>query len=80
MNEWLCLAKKSKRVFNNMLISHGYSEKVVGELWKWYNPPDMEDVASFWNAFLQKHNEQIFLPNRKTARRHHIPKNIDNYI
>lgn len=39
--------KKAKRLFKQMLQSHGYSEKVAEELWKWYDYSDKKGVASF---------------------------------
>jgi hypothetical protein len=41
------LGKKAKLLFKQLLFSHGYSEKVVEELWKWYDFSDKKGVASY---------------------------------
>ena len=39
--------KKQKQVFKILLKNKGYSNKVVDELYKWYDSSDKEGVASF---------------------------------
>jgi hypothetical protein len=41
------LGKKAKRAFKILLVSHGYSEKVADELWKWYDFSEKKGVASY---------------------------------
>jgi hypothetical protein len=41
------LGKKAKLLFKQLLFSYGYSEKVVEELWKWYDFSDKKGVASY---------------------------------
>jgi hypothetical protein len=41
------LGKKAKLAFKKLLLTHGYSEKVADELWKWYTPSEKKGVASF---------------------------------
>jgi hypothetical protein len=41
------LGKKAKLAFKNLLASHGYSEKVADELWKWYDFSEKKGVASY---------------------------------
>ena len=41
------LNEKPKHIFKNLLQEHGHSEKVVDELWKWYNFSEKKGVASF---------------------------------
>jgi len=36
-----------KLAFKNLLISYRHSEKVAGELWKWYDFSEKKGVASF---------------------------------
>jgi hypothetical protein len=43
----MLLSKKAKLAFKNLLINHGYSEKVAEELWKWYNFSEKKGVTSF---------------------------------
>jgi hypothetical protein len=31
----------------NLLVSHGYSEKVTDELWKWFDSSEKKGVASY---------------------------------
>jgi hypothetical protein len=33
---------KSEQSLNKLLFDSGYSEKVVAELWKWYDPSKKE--------------------------------------
>jgi len=40
------LSKKAKRTFKNLLLTHGYSEKVAEELWKWYTFSEKKGIAS----------------------------------
>ena len=51
MNEWSGLDNKAKRAFEIMLISYGYSKKVVDKLWKWYDSSEKEGVASYWEQY-----------------------------
>jgi len=41
------VGKKAKFIFMKLLLSHGYSEKVVEEIWKWYDFSEKKGVASF---------------------------------
>jgi hypothetical protein len=41
------LDKKAKLTFTSLLVSYGYSEKVVDELWKWYDFSEKKGVANF---------------------------------
>ena len=41
------LISHEKLGFKNLIIKHGYSEKVANELWKWYNFSEKRGVASF---------------------------------
>jgi hypothetical protein len=41
------VGKKAKLIFKKLLLSHGYSEKVVEEIWKWYDFSEKKGVASF---------------------------------
>jgi hypothetical protein len=39
--------KKTLLIFKRLLVSSGYSEKAVNELWKWYNPANKKGLASY---------------------------------
>jgi hypothetical protein len=41
------VGKKAKLIFTKLLLSHGYSEKVAEEIWKWYDFSEKKGVASF---------------------------------
>jgi hypothetical protein len=41
------LSKEAKRVFKDLLLANGHSEKAADELWKWYNFFEKKGVASF---------------------------------
>jgi two-component SAPR family response regulator len=41
------VSKKAKRLFRQLLLSHGYSERVAEELWKWYDFSEKKGVASY---------------------------------
>jgi hypothetical protein len=41
------VGNKAKLTFKKLLISHGYSEKVADELWKWYTFSEKKGVASY---------------------------------
>jgi hypothetical protein len=41
------LGKKTKLSFKKLLFDNGYSEKLVDELWKWYDFSEKKGVASF---------------------------------
>jgi hypothetical protein len=40
------VGKKAKLLFKQLIRSHGYSEKVADELWKWYDS-SKKGVASY---------------------------------
>jgi hypothetical protein len=33
--------------FKDLLKQYGYSDKVIKELWKWYDPPEKKGTSSF---------------------------------
>jgi hypothetical protein len=39
--------KHSKLSFRDLIVQRGYSERVVDELWKWYDVTEKKGVASF---------------------------------
>ena len=38
---------KEKDDFEHLLKHHGFSEKPIKELWKWYDPSEKKGVASY---------------------------------
>jgi hypothetical protein len=38
---------KAKNSFNMLLKQHGYSEKAIEKLWKWYDYSEKKGVASY---------------------------------
>ena len=38
--------QKSQQIFSELLYDNGYSEKVAGAIWRWYNP-SKKGVESF---------------------------------
>jgi hypothetical protein len=40
------MGRKAK-LFKQLILSHGYSEKAAEELWKWYDFSEKKGVASF---------------------------------
>jgi len=38
---------KAKNSFNVLLKKQGYSEKVIEQLWKWYDYSEKKGVASY---------------------------------
>jgi hypothetical protein len=41
------LSKSGKLDFKDLIVKRGYSERVVDELWKWYDFSEKKGVASF---------------------------------
>jgi len=38
---------KDEQDFELLLKHHGYSEKIIKELWKWYDPSEKKGVTSY---------------------------------
>jgi len=38
---------KLRKSFRRLLKNNGYSDEVIAELWKWYDPSEKKGVASY---------------------------------